>query len=153
MKIEIRRARPEEAAALTDLSLRSKRSNGYDEAFMEACREELTVTASRLAAGEFWVAEADGLRGCVCLAADLEAGSGEVEAFFVDPDWQRRGVGRLLWLKVLERARSKGLARLHLDADPAAVPFYEAMGFRVMGEAPSGSIEGRMLPRMELAGA
>ncbi|MCC0041531.1 MAG: hypothetical protein H6880_05120 [Rhodobiaceae bacterium] len=33
--------------------------------------------------------------------------------------------------------------------DPFAVAFYEAMGMRITGESPSGSIPGRMLPRMQ----
>ena len=55
MEIKIRKARPDEAAEITALSIRSKRSNGYDEAFMAACREELTVTEDDLADGEYWV--------------------------------------------------------------------------------------------------
>lgn len=149
--IEIRRARPEDADVLTDLSLRSKRSNGYDDAFMAACRDELTVTAADLAAGEYWVAEAGTVCGCACLAVDPDGRSGEVHAFFIDPGWQRKGVGRLLWRTLLARARAHGLARLHLDADPAAVPFYAAMGFAVVGEAPSGSIAGRALPHMTMS--
>ena len=149
MQIKIRRARPDEARALTDLSMRAKRSNGYDGAFMEACRAELTVTPSSMAEDEYWVAESDTLCGCVCLIDNRDGASGEVHAFFIDPAKQRQGIGRLLWRKVVERAKAKGLAMLHLDADPFAVPFYEAMGFVVVGEAPSGSIEGRILPRME----
>lgn len=147
--ITIRRARADEAEALTELTLRSKQSNGYDDAFMAACREELTVTDERLAEGEYWVAECEGLCGCACLLADPDARSGEVHAFFIDPAWQRRGVGRLIWQKLLERAKENGLTELHLDADPAAVPFYEAMGFRIVGESPSGSIPGRSLPLMK----
>ena len=150
MNIEIRLARPEDAEALTDLSLRSKASNGYDEAFMSACREELTVTEKSLAEGEYWVAESGDICGCACLAADPDGHAGEIHAFFIDPDCQRRGIGRLLWQKVLERAKAQGLERLYLDADPAAVPFYEAMGFTVVGESPSGSIPGRSLPYMTL---
>ena len=150
MKIEIRQARPDEAEVLTDLSIRSKRSNGYDDAFMEACREELTVTPSRMAEGEYWVAETDVICGCFCLVENVEGDSGEVHAFFIDPAFQGRGVGRMLWLKVVELAKSKGIVKLHLEADPFAVPFYEAMGFVVVGEAPSGSIIGRTIPRMEI---
>ena len=146
--ITIRLASQDETRVLTELSLRSKRSNGYDEAFMAACREELTVTRQSLAEGEYWVAECGGLCGCACLLTDPDGRGGEVHAFFIDPAWQRRGVGRLLWRKLAERAREKGLAELRLDADPAAVPFYEAMGFTVVGEAPSGSIPGRKLPHM-----
>ncbi|NIA68925.1 GNAT family N-acetyltransferase [Pelagibius litoralis] len=149
--VTVRRARDDEAEALTALSLKSKRSNGYDDAFMAACREELTVTDQRLAEGEYWVAESEELCGCACLLADPNGGSGEVHAFFIDPDWQRRGVGRLLWNKLVQRAKEQGLIDLRLDADPAAVPFYEAMGFKVVGEAPSGSIPGRSLPHMKVA--
>ena len=117
---------------------------------MAACREELTVTPSRMAAGEYWVVESGAVRGFVCLAGDAEGDTAEIDAMFVDPAFQRQGVGRMLWRKVLERARSRGVAVLYLDADPSAVPFYEAMGFAVVGEAPSGSLNGRMLPRMEL---
>ncbi len=147
--VTIRLAQAGEAEALTELSLKSKGSNGYDDAFMAACREELTVTDQRLAEGEYWVAESGGLRGCACLLAEPDSRSGEVHAFFIDPDWQRRGVGRLIWQKLLERAKEEGLAELHLDADPAAVPFYEAMGFKIVGESPSGSIPGRSLPLMK----
>lgn len=147
MNIEIRRARLDEAEILTDLSMRAKRSNGYDDAFMEACRAELTVTASRMEEGEYWVAEAGSIRGCVCLR-EADDGHGEVHAFFIDPEFQRQGIGRLLWFKVIERARGLGIKTLCLDADPRAVTFYQAMGFVVVGEAPSGSIEGRVLPRM-----
>ena len=148
MNITLRRARSDEIEILTDLSMRAKRSNGYDDAFMQACRAELTVTAARMEEGEYWVAESDAVCGCVCLKTTFE-GFGEVHAFFIDPECQRKGVGRSLWLKVVERARLLGITSLSLDADPAAVPFYRAMGFVEIGQTPSGSIEGRMLPRME----
>lgn len=150
MKIEIRRARPEDVDLLTELSIRSKRSNSYDEAFMAACREELTVTRQSLRTGEYWVAQSGVICGCACLCADPDGRAGEIHAFFIDPAWQRRGIGRLLWQKLLERAKESGLVRLYLDADPAAVPFYEALGFEVIGESPSGSIPGRTLPHMTL---
>lgn len=89
--------------------------------------------------------------GCACLLARPGSRSGEIHAFFIDPEWKRKGIGRSLWLKLFDRAKARGLAELHLDADPAAVPFYEAMGFQVTGSAPSGSIPGRSLPRMTLA--
>lgn len=151
MRIEIRRARFDEVELLTDLSLKSKQSNGYDDAFMAACREELTVTRDRMLEGEYWVAEADGLRGCACLAVDENGRCAEVHAFFVDPNSKRRGIGRLLWSKLLQRAREQGVTALRLDADPFAVPFYETMGFRTVGESPSGSIPGRTIPHMTMS--
>jgi N-acetylglutamate synthase-like GNAT family acetyltransferase len=151
MKLQIRLAKPNESAILTDLSLRSKRSNGYDETFMAACREELTVTAERMEEGEYWIAEAGSICGCVCLTPDTDdEKSAEINAFFIDPNWQRKGIGRLLWAKMLDRASQQNITTLTLDADPYAVSFYEAMGFETIGETPSGSIPGRVLPRMSI---
>ncbi|MFK5980785.1 MAG: GNAT family N-acetyltransferase [Rhizobiaceae bacterium] len=151
MKLNIRPAKPNETAILTDLSMRSKRSNGYDHAFMAACQEELTVTVKRMEEGEYWVADAGTVCGCVNLTPDAtDATSAEINAFFIDPDWQRKGVGRQLWAKMLERAAQLNLTTLMLDADPYAVSFYEAMGFKTIGETVSGSIPGRVLPRMSI---
>ena len=143
----LRRANPEDAAALTSLAFRSKASNGYDAAFMEACRAELTYSAATMAAGETWFAELDGkLSGFIDVR--LVDGVAEVFAMFVEPDIKRSGIGRALWHQLEIAARSLGANTVMLDADPAAVPFYEAMGCAVIGERPSGSIRGRMLPRM-----
>ncbi|QPC45182.1 GNAT family N-acetyltransferase [Kaustia mangrovi] len=144
--VTIRRARPEEAALLTALSLRSKASNGYDEAFMARCVAELTVTPERVATNETWVAEE---AGRVLAFIEMEPGpEAEIHSVFAEPDCRRKGVGRLLWAHMEERARAAGARALLLDADPFAVPFYESMGMRIVGQSPSGSIPGRMLPRM-----
>ena len=149
-EIQIRRARPDEAGELTALSMRSKQSNGYDDAFMDACRRELTVTEQWFEEAEIWVADSGVVCGMVCLSIDPDGRSGEVLSFFIDPEWQRKGIGRLLWQKLFERSAIMKVHSLQLDADPFAVPFYEAMGFRVVGKAASGSIEGRFLPHMKI---
>ena len=155
MDFNIRPAINEDHLLITELSLRSKQSNGYDDdAFMQACREELTVTKADIRGADWWVAQSNGsgkrsLSGCVCLANSIEQ-SAEVHAFFVDPDCQRQGVGQRLWKTLLERAQQMGIERIVLDSDPNAVPFYRALGFEVIGEKPSGSIAGRMLPHMAI---
>jgi len=118
---------------------------------MEACLEELTVTPEMLSQAEFWVACEAGREDVVLGSASLAAvdGLGEINTIYVAPDRQSRGIGRLLFGKAEELATALGLKALRLDADPFAVPFYQTMGFRIIGEAPSGSIPGRMLPRME----
>lgn len=147
MNFQFRRARPEDAEALSSLAFRSKASNGYDAAFMEACRAELTYSASTMAAGETWLAETGGeLAGFIDVR--LRDGAAEVFAMFVEPGLKRHGLGRALWKQVEAAACRLGADTITLDADPAAVPFYEAMGCSVIGEAPSGSIPGRMLPRL-----
>ena len=66
----IRPARIEEAAALSDLCVRSKAVWGYDEAFMALAREALQVHVKEIAAGDVWVATtADGsIAGVISLA-------------------------------------------------------------------------------------
>lgn len=150
MSLIIRPAQIADAAALTELILRSKKSNGYDDAFMAACAEELTVTQKVLSEENYWIAEDDGLAGCAALLSDPAGQTGEVTAFFIDPARQRQGVGRELWEQLADAARTAGITTLRLDADPAAVPFYQALGFEVAGEVPSGSIPGRSLPHMTL---
>lgn len=146
----LRRARRSDAAALTRLARLSKRSNGYDDAFMDACAAELEVTPAALDAHPCFVAEAAGeIVGFVLLEAAGQ--EGEIAAFFIHPARQRRGIGRLLWTATLGEARVQGLGALHLDADPAAEGFYRRMGFRTVGRTPSASIPGRSLPHMRMA--
>ncbi|NKB65161.1 MAG: hypothetical protein GKR95_24680 [Gammaproteobacteria bacterium] len=82
-EIQIRRANLDDADALTDLSIRSKQSNGYDDAFMANCREELTVTRECLTIGEYWIAETDDICGCACLDVDIDSRSAKVHAFLL----------------------------------------------------------------------
>ena len=119
---------------------------------MAACRDELTVTAEQLRKQEWWVAidteKSDAVCGCACLDVHAHSRTGEVDALFIDPLWQRKGVGKLLWVKLRERAAQQNLVSLTLAADPNAVPFYEAIGWTIQGQTPSGSIADRFLPRM-----
>lgn len=151
MTLHLRPAAPADCAALTDVVFRSKQSNGYDDAFMEACRTELTITAETLRDLQMWVAEDDGrLLGCAALGQNTST-EGEVSLFFVDPDVQGRGVGRMLWTTIFRLAHQRGFETLVLDADPNAVGFYTTLGFVEIGSTPSGSIPGRSLPKMQLS--
>jgi predicted N-acetyltransferase YhbS len=89
----IRPARPDEAELLTGIALRAKAYWGYDEAFMAACREELTVDAAVIERASTFtvVAEDDGrVRGFAVLAAAPP--SGELAMLFVEPDRIGRGI-------------------------------------------------------------
>jgi GNAT superfamily N-acetyltransferase len=144
----VRRAIAADATPLTALALRSKAHWGYDKAFMAACREELTVSAEAIVSAEVWVCEdADGvLAGFFDLRREDDVA--EVYDLFVDPKAMGHGVGRMLWAKLEELAHQMAACTIGIDADPHAVGYYERMGARVVGEVPSGSIEGRLLPRM-----
>lgn len=145
----IRPARVEEAAALTNLALRAKASWGYSADFIEACRQELTITPARVAAGGLWVAEMEGAVAGF-LAAALTLPLAEVDDFFVEAAWQRRGLGSALMETFFAACRAAGVTRVEVDADPNAEAIYARFGFRTFARSPSGSIPGRFLPRMAL---
>ncbi|MFZ3570522.1 GNAT family N-acetyltransferase [Streptomyces sp. BH097] len=146
----LRPARPDEAALLSALALRSKAHWGYDDAFMAACVDELTLRPSEVVRRRTTVAEdADGRPvGLVTLEGPPPVG--ELGLMFVEPDAIGLGVGRLLFEHMRETARAAGFRAVSWSADPNAVPFYEAMGGRHVGVTPSGSVPGRVLPLMEL---
>lgn len=146
----IRPARREECSALTELAMRSKAVWGYDADFMEACREELTITPEMFDSDILEVLEVDGeIAGFYRLRREGEVV--EIYDFFIDPAHLRRGYGKRLWRKLMEDARAYGAPTLGVDSDPQAEPFYAAMGMRRVGKAPSGSIPGRFLPRLTMA--
>ncbi len=146
--IDVAPAYPHQAAVLTDLALRSKAAHGYDAAFMQACREELTVRRTAISDG--WVQVAKyGERIVGLFQFSVVDGVADVDLFFVDPSVHRQGVGRSLWLGLERKALTRGASRIRIESDPEAVAFYQAMGARIVGRAPSGSIPGRSLPLLE----
>ena len=145
----MRAARADEAGSLSALAGRSKAYWGYDEAFMEACRDELTVSAAEVTARRATVAEHDGrILGFATLEGRPPQGT--LGMLFVDPDSIGKGIGRLLFDHMVVMARDLGFVRLLVDADPNAEPFYVAMGAERIGSTPSGSIPGRTLPLLAL---
>jgi GNAT superfamily N-acetyltransferase len=66
--------------------------------------------------------------------AVLDAASGEVEAAFVEPAQQGRGIGALLLRSLEDAARAAGCDRLYLSASLNAVPFYARAGFVAVRE-------------------
>ncbi|WP_097870712.1 GNAT family N-acetyltransferase [Streptomyces sp. rh34] len=150
--MRIRAGEAAEAAALTELALRSKGHWQYDAEFLAACREELTVRPADVAARRTAVAEEDGrILGFTTL--DGEPPNGALGMMFVEPDAFGRGVGRRLFAHTMGEARRLGFTRLTIDADPNAEPFYRAMGAVRIGVTPSGSIPGRELPLLEIVPA
>ncbi|MFB7473929.1 GNAT family N-acetyltransferase [Kitasatospora sp. NPDC056184] len=145
----IRPARPNEAAALSALALRSKAHWGYDAAFIKACRAELTVHPDRIGPDRAAVAEEDGrVLGFVTLTGAPP--EGELGMIFVEPAAIGRGVGRRLMDHLRAEAAALGFERITVEADPNAEPFYLAMGAVRTGTAPSGSVPGRELPLLTL---
>lgn len=152
MTLKLRRPEPEEAAALSDIGWRSKAHWGYDNAFMRACRDELTVSAESLTdSAEYWqLAEVDGrIAGYIGVVPE-SADTAEIEALFIEPEFIGSGIGRHLLLAATDAAKARGYTVLLIQSDPDAAGFYEKMGAKRIGDRPSDSVPDRRLPLYEL---
>ena len=151
----IRRARPDEAAALSEVARAAKRHWGYPPEWMLEWREALTITPAVIAERPVYVAEAaddvpvaavDGFYALL-----LDAPTAVLEHLWVRPPSIGRGVGRALLDHARERASAGGASELRIDSDPHAEGFCLRMGARRVGEirADVGDTA-RQLPRLVL---
>ena len=148
--LSIREARPDEAAALSELALRSKAHWGYDAAFLEACRADLTLTPREIAESASLVCEgAAGVLGFSRVVL-MDERTAELDALFVDPTAIGMGAGKLLWEHSVAAARELGAQDLLLQSDPHAEGFYLSRGARRIGEVASALLPGRTLPLMHV---
>ncbi|HEX9037898.1 MAG TPA: GNAT family N-acetyltransferase [Ktedonobacterales bacterium] len=148
--LRVRRARPEEAEALSALIQRSKAHWDYAPALLDAWRAELTLAADDIARESVFCAK-DAVSGDVVGVLHLVRHDDDVaylDHLYVEPAAMGRGVGALLWRHALEQAAAWGARALELDADPNARPFYERMGAAIVGWTESAIVPGRRLPRM-----
>ena len=60
---------------------------------------------------------------------DPETEAARIRAFFVHPDWARKGVGRLLLRECERAAAASGFRRLELMATLTGIAFYQREGF------------------------
>src|SRR3954452_9640294 len=149
LALRIRAPTIEELSGLSDLCFRSKAVWGYDEEFMETCRGELSFEPRDFGLAPIAVAEDDGKRVGV---AQLKVVDGEADLLklFVEPSALRSGTGKALLAWATDVAKKLGATRLTIEADRDAAPFYRRMGAYDVGQAPSGSVPGRMLPRLAM---
>jgi GNAT superfamily N-acetyltransferase len=172
--VSIRLATPQDVPALKELipvSARALSRGFYTDAETESAIRHVFGPDSRLIAdGTYFVAEEDGvLAGCGgwsrrrTLYGGDQTKSGEeplldparepakVRAFFVHPDFARRGVGSRILEACLAAARAAGFRRVELAATLPGVPFYAARGFVERERLSAPTADGRGLPivRME----
>jgi GNAT superfamily N-acetyltransferase len=137
----------DELPRLSDLCFRSKAVWGHDGTFMEACRHELSFAPPDLEQTRIAVAEEDG-RILGVVQVKISALDADLLKLFIEPEALRNGTGSALFAWAAAISKEMGATRMVIEADPDAVPFYRKMGARDAGQAPSGSIPGRMLPRL-----
>ena len=73
-----------------------------------------------------------------------------IRAFFVHPDWARRGIGAMILDACEAAAIAAGFTRLEMGATLTGVPFYKAKGYAAMEEldVPLGNGERLRIVRM-----
>jgi GNAT superfamily N-acetyltransferase len=129
----IRRAHPDEAPLLNELTGRSALYWGYEPEFLDWEPEALLVTPSLVATSTVYVLE-EGSRIIGYYALISKPPHTYLDKLFVEPDRIGTGCGKRLWLHAIATARELGVDVLLLDADPNAAPFYRAMGAEWLGE-------------------
>ena len=134
--VVIRQALPSEAAALADIGVRAWTSHIFT---VEPETRGLRARARR--AFEDFVE--DHLDTMVAAEADhavrgwgaREKGDERISDLWVDPDWQRRGIGSALLAGLMRDIRVAGYGSVRLDTharNTDAVRFYERHGFQAV---------------------
>ncbi len=153
MAIELRKATAEDIAAIEELipaSVRGLQREQYSEEQREAALEAVfTVDRQLIGDGTYFVAEAEG-RIVACggwsRRKTLYGGHGvagrddawldpatepaRIRAFFVHPDFARRGIGTMMLAACESEAAALGFRSLEMAATLPGVPLYEARGYR-----------------------
>ena len=153
---EIRLAQSvEEIAAARNLFTEYAESLGFSLCF-QGFDQELATLPGRYAPprGRLLLAWVDGApAGCVALRP-LNQDTAEMKRLYVRPEYQGRGLGRRLAIRVVEEATTLGYRGMWLDTIPAtmgpAVALYRSLGFENIPaytdhQAPGSVCMGRVL--------
>jgi GNAT superfamily N-acetyltransferase len=137
---------------LIELSVRGLQAQDYTPAQIEiSLRTVYGVDSQLIADGTYFVVEADSpakmIAGCggwskrkTLYGGDVWTGrqddlldpardAAKIRAFFVHPEWARRGIGSLILQACEEEAAAAGFTRLEMGATLTGVPFYAAKGY------------------------
>jgi putative acetyltransferase len=100
----------------------------------------------------FLAIEAGETAGCVALRP-LEGETCELKRLFVRSEWRGRGLGRILTITAIERARSIGYKKIKLDTVPSmaeAIALYRSLGFRDTDPYRFNPVDGAMFFERDL---
>ena len=130
--MQIIRAKPEDAAALTAIAFAAKRHWGYPERWIQSWRDLLTMRPEFIAANVAYSAmDDDGAVGFYVLTT--ESDGLHLDHLWILPGAMGRGIGRALFEHAVEQAKSLGFRDIKIEADPNAEGFYRRMGARRVG--------------------
>jgi len=127
--MQILRAKPDDAATLTEIAFAAKRHWGYPEQWIAGWTHLLKVEPRLISEQETYTAYEDGA-AVGFYSLDREVDRMCLEHLWVLPKAMRQGVGRALFLHAVGRVRASGFETLEIECDPNAAGFYERMGAR-----------------------
>lgn len=81
---------------------------------------------------------------------DPEHDAAKIRAMYTDPNFARRGVGRLILALCEDAARQAGFPRVELMATAAGVPLYRAAGYQPLGADEAADIDGVRVPLLRM---
>ncbi|WP_122259415.1 GNAT family N-acetyltransferase [Pseudomonas syringae] len=142
MNIKVRPARTADAGAISRVVLAALRtSNARD--YPASVIERVQLSFSPAAIERLMQQRRMFVAVAVAVAGEVVVGTASLEgqvvrSVFVDPDWHRRGIGRLLMAELEHIARGAGLELLIVPSSLTAQEFYTALGFRLVREHQEG---------------
>jgi GNAT superfamily N-acetyltransferase len=131
--VTIRRAIPAERRILEALQWRASLGNEGDRDALLRHPDAIDLPQEQIAAGGVFVLEQDGAIVGFSTIVPRDDGDTELDALFVEPSIQRRGIGRKLIEHCAEMARSTGSRALHVVGNTHAKEFYLSCGFSIVG--------------------
>ena len=173
----LRQAEPADITSLRrliDASVRGLQARDYSASQIESALSSVYGVDSQLIAdGTYFVVQANGAAGVIVACGgwskrktlyggdvwkaredtllDPQKDAAKIRAFFVHPDWVRRGLGTML-LEACERAAvAAGFQRFEMGATLSGVPLYRARGYVALEDMGVPLANGESLPivRME----
>ena len=150
---DVRAATSDDARVIADINVRSWRHayrgiipDSYLEALDEAAIARRVRDVVLSGSATILVAASPEVRGFSWMSPsrddDAQSETAEIVAIYVDPQYERRGLGRALALASCDVARSQGFTRIGLwvfDENAIARAFYEALEFAPDGRTKTTS--------------
>ncbi|MEY9972139.1 N-acetylglutamate synthase-like GNAT family acetyltransferase [Lysinibacillus sp. RC46] len=143
----IRTAKIQDCYLLSNLAYKSKAYWGYTEDFLQQCKDDLTVTKEYIEKNPVYVMESDNK---IVAFYSFTINELKLDALFIDPDYIGKGLGRMIWDHLLNKAKELGISEFTLDSEPNAEGFYLKMGAKNIGSTPSTVFPDRQLPLMKV---
>jgi len=113
--------------------MRASLGNAGDRDALLAHPDAIALPAEQIGRGGVFVLRWEGAIVGFAAVEPRADGESELDALFVEPHLQRRGIGRSLLEHCAEFARKRGSTALHVVGNPHARNFYTACGFDLIG--------------------